>query len=377
MIRVAVVGLGKMGLSHLAILGAHPEVEVVAVCDGLSYVVRSLERYGGFKGYNDFDEMLLKERLQAIVIATPSKSHAALVEKAINSGLHVFCEKPFVLNPAEGKRLADMAERAGLVTQVGYHYRFVATFSEAARIVRAGVLGRVHHVRAEAYGPVVLRPKGSTWRSDRNEGGGVVYDYACHAIDLVHSMVGPMEGVSGVIRNGIFSKDVDDEVYCTLHGRKGVSAQLCANWSDESSRKMSTRISVWGENGSVKSDRQECVLYLREPHPGDTSLKQGWSVRNTTELQEAPWFYLRGEEYSRQIDTFVQRVKAGVPNGINDFRSALDTDRVVAMIYSTQEEARAAIRIGESHPAIGSGEGRAATRSGPFGWLKRPKRGAA
>jgi len=353
MIRAAVVGLGKMGLSHLAILRAHPDVELVAVCDGLSYVTRSLERFGGLKGYNDFDEMLRKESLDAILIATPSKSHATMVEKAILAGIHVFCEKPFVLDPAAGERLAEMAERAGLVTQVGYHYRFVGTFGEAARIVRSGALGRIHHVGAEAYGPVVLQPKGSTWRSDRNEGGGVVYDYACHAIDLVHSMIGPLRGVSGVIRKRIFSRGVDDEVYCSLHGPDDISGQLSVNWSDESCRKMTTRISVWGENGSIKADRQECVLYLRKRVPSEPGLAQGWTVLNTTELQEPPWYYLRGEEYSRQIECFVQRVTAKAVQGINDFRSALETDRVVAMIHGTA-----------APEAAQRGPGR-----GLFGWL--------
>ena len=359
MIRVAVVGLGKMGLSHLAILRTHPEVDVVAACDGLSYLTRSLERYGNIKGYNDFDEMLRKEPLDAIVVATPSKSHGALVEKAIGAGIHVFCEKPFVLDPAEGERLAEKAEQAALVTQVGYHYRFVATFCEAARIVRSGVVGRVHHVGAEAYGPVVLQPKGSTWRSDRNEGGGVIYDYACHAIDLVHSMIGPLQGVSGVIRKRIFSRDVDDEVYCSLHGPNGVSGQLSVNWSDESCRKMMTRIAIWGENGTIKADRQECLVYLRKPVPSEPGLGQGWTVLNTTGLQEPPWFYLRGEEYSRQIESFVHRVNTRAVQGINDFRSALETDRVVAMIHGTLAQS-AALR------------GR---NSGLFGWLRKGRPG--
>ena len=88
------------------------------------------------------------------------------------------------------------ATSKGCVTQVGYHYRFVGAFQEAARVVRSGALGKVHHVRAEAYGPVVLRPKGGTWRSAKSEGGGALYDYACHAIDLVNFVVGAPSAVS-------------------------------------------------------------------------------------------------------------------------------------------------------------------------------------
>jgi hypothetical protein len=82
-------------------------------------------------------------------------------------------------------------------------------------------------------------------------------------------------------------------------------------------------------------------------------------VLNTTELQEPPWFYLRGEEYSRQIECFVNRVNTRAVKGINDFRSALETDRVVAMIHGTL--AQSAAHRDRS--------------SGLFGWLRKGRLG--
>jgi len=332
MIRTAMVGLGKMGLSHLAILRAHPQLDLVAGCDSSAYLTDILSKYSGLKCHADFDRMLEQETLDAIVIATPSKLHAAMVEKALNRGLHVFCEKPFVLDVRDGERLVALAESKGLVNQVGYHYRFVGAFKEAARIVKSGALGTVHHVRAEAYGPVVLRAKGGTWRSAKSEGGGALYDYACHAIDLVNFVAGAPASVGGVVRHGVFSQDVDDEVYCTLHYANGASGQLCVNWSDESFRKMSTKVSVWGTHGRITADRQECQIYLREPHAALPAASKGWTIRYTTDLTEEVWFYLRGEEYSAQIDYFAQSIAARRTNGENTFRSALEADRVVSMI---------------------------------------------
>lgn len=323
-----------MGLSHVAIVRAHPEVELVAGCDSMGYLTDVLSKHAGLKCYADMDAMLASEQLDAVVVSTPSRLHAAMVGSALQRGLHVFCEKPFVLDVADGERLAQQAEAAGKVTQVGYHYRFVGAFQEAARVLRSGALGTVHHVRAEAYGPVVLRPKGGTWRSAKTEGGGALYDYACHAIDTVNFVVGPPASVSGVVRHGIFSRDVEDEIYCTLHYAGGASGQLCVNWSDESLRKMSTKLTVWGTNGRVTADRQECQIYLREPHAALPDTPRGWTVRYTTELSKEVWYYLRGEEYSAQIDYFVQSIKAGRTEGENSFRSALQTDRVVAMIQA-------------------------------------------
>ena len=332
MIRTAMVGLGKMGLSHLAMLRAHPDLELVAGCDATTFLTDVLQKYSGLKCYGDFEQMLAQERLDAVVIATPSKLHASMVEKSLERGLHVFCEKPFVLDVGEGERLVSLAEQKGLVNQVGYHFRFVGAFMEAARIVRSGALGTVHHVRAEAYGPVVLRPKGGTWRSAKSEGGGALYDYACHAVDLVNFVVGVPDAVDGIVRSGVFSQDVDDEIYCTLRYANGASGQLCVNWSDESFRKMSTKISVWGTNGRLHADRQECQIFLREPHAALPGAAKGWTIRYTTELTEEVWYYLRGEEYSAQVDYFVQSIKAGRRDGENSFRSALAADRVVSMM---------------------------------------------
>jgi len=334
MVRVAMAGLGKMGLSHHAIVNAHPGVKVVAACDKTAYLTDVLTKYTGLKCYDDYDRMLNEGQLDAVVIATPSKLHASMVEKALERGLHVFCEKPFVLDVADGERLAALAESKGLVNQVGYHYRFVGAFQEAARLVNSGALGRIHHVRAEAYGPVVLRPKGGTWRSAKNEGGGALYDYACHALDLVNFVAGPPHSVSGVVLNSIYSRDVDDEVYCTLNYADGATGQLSVNWSDESFRKMSTKISVWGTNGRITADRQECQIYLRTPHEALPESKAGWTVKYTTDLTQEVWFYLRGEEYSAQIDYFVKAIESKRTENINSFRSALQADRLVGMILA-------------------------------------------
>lgn len=334
MVRIGMVGLGKMGLSHLAILRAHPKVELVAACDTSSYLTDVLSKHAGLKCHADLDRMLAQETLDAVVIATPSKLHATMVGKALERGLHVFCEKPFVLDTAEGERLCALAQMRSLVTQVGYHYRFVGAFQEAARVARSGGLGVIHHVRAEAYGPVVLKPSGGTWRSDKGEGGGALYDYACHAIDLVNFIAGVPDSVDGAVRHSVFSRDVDDEVYASLRYANGASGQLCVNWSDPSFRKMSTKISLWGTNGRLIADRQECQIHLTQPHAALPGTPAGWSVRYTTELTEEVWFYLRGEEYSAQIDHFVKNVQARRLDGVNTFQSAVQTDRVVSMILA-------------------------------------------
>jgi predicted dehydrogenase len=339
-VKTALVGLGKMGVSHQAIVNAHPEVDLVCVCDSTPFLLDFLGKYTGVKGYHDFARMLADEDLDAVFIATPSRLHAQMVGAALDRGLHVFCEKPFVLDVKEGEVLVEKAEAKRLQNQVGYHLRFVGAFNEARRIVSSGALGTLHHIRSEVNGPVVLRPQGVTWRSSKNEGGGCLYDYACHAIDLVTYLAGSPEAVTGVVLNRVFSRDVDDEVYCTFTFPGGATGQLAANWSDESFRKMSSRITLWGTGGRLVADRQECQVYLREDHP-PSGLKKGWTVKYTTDLTDEVWYYLRGEEYSAQVDYFIQGILSGRANNVNSFRSALATDRIVEMLLAGGTGAKA------------------------------------
>ena len=135
-IKVAVVGLGKMGLSHYAVVNAHPDVEVAGICDSSSYVLGVLKKYTGVTTYSDFDAMLDKADLDAVVIATPSSSHAKMVRAALERDLHVFCEKPFTLNPQDAEALAALSDERGLVTQVGYHNRFIGAFQRGQAAAR-------------------------------------------------------------------------------------------------------------------------------------------------------------------------------------------------------------------------------------------------
>lgn len=345
MIRMALVGLGKMGISHLAIANAHPKTDVV-LCDNSGFVADILSKYSGLPVHRNYEEMLVSEKLDAVLIATPSRLHASMVKAALERGLHVFCEKPFCLDWRESDALTNLAAQKGLVTQVGYHYRYVGAFREMKRILDTGALGTITHALAEAYGPVVLRPKGSTWRTQQSEGGGCLYDYSAHPINILNWLFGEPSGASGTIINSIFSAETDDEVYSTLHWESGISAHLSVNWSDESYRKMSTKITIVGTNGRLVADRQECQAYLREAVESLPTYSKGWNVRYTTELTEEVGFYLRGEEYTAQIEDFIQAVEDRNSGGVNDFASAAQTDRTIALMLADRDSAPTRSRPG-------------------------------
>ena len=94
---------------------------------------------------------------------------------------------------------------------------------------------------------------------------------------------------------------------------------------------MSTSITLYGTRGKAIVDRQECKVYLNNDDK-DLGLRSGWNILYTTELTKPVWFYLRGEEYSAQIDYFVNSILGREKPGINSFRSAFDTDSVISML---------------------------------------------
>jgi predicted dehydrogenase len=86
-----------------------------------------------------------------------------------------FCEKPFSLTSKQGEELVRLANQKWLVNQVGYHNHFIGTFIELKRLLKAGVIGELVHFTGEAYGPVVTKEKGGTWRTAPEEGGGCLF----------------------------------------------------------------------------------------------------------------------------------------------------------------------------------------------------------
>jgi predicted dehydrogenase len=121
-------------------------------------------------------------------------------------------------------------------------------------------------------------------------------------------------------------------VFGTLYYDNGLSGQISVNWSDESYRKMTTMITITGTAGRIHADRQEVQVYLRDTAPAIEGYETGWNVKYTTELTSLVWFYLRGEEYSAQLDYFVQRVQSRQEEGLNSFASAAVTDRVLELL---------------------------------------------
>ncbi|WP_380784247.1 Gfo/Idh/MocA family protein [Sphingomonas sp. R86520] len=338
--NIAVVGLGKMGVSHLSIANATPGMKVVAICDTSAMIGGMIGKYTKLPFYPQYDDVLAVPDLDGVIIATPTRHHEAMIRRALAGKLHVFCEKPLTLSAATSTELAQIASEQNLAAQVGYHNRFVGTFAEVKRLLDLGTIGKIRHVHADAYGPVVLKPAAKTWRSKPTEGGGCLYDYAAHPINLMNWYLGKPVFCTGAQLTKQWSEDVDDAIYSNLMFPGGVSGQVSVNWADETIRKMTTSLTLWGDGGKISVDRQEVRVYVGDKGKVSAGYRPKWTVRNITDLTPHPAFYLRGEEYSAQLEGFVSAMNDPATGYVNSFVSGAETDHTLGMIRSAADGIR-------------------------------------
>jgi predicted dehydrogenase len=337
MIKAGIIGLGKMGLSHAAIVSPHPSVELIAVCDSSSLILNAFKKFSKVKVYSDYIKMIDSEELDFVVVSTPTRFHYKMVRYALERGIHTFCEKPFSLTTIEGEDLLELANQKKLINQVGYHNHFIGTFRELKRLLKARVIGDLVQFTGEAYGPVVTKEKGGTWRSDPGEGGGCLFDYASHVINLIQEIIGHPVKASGTQLIRIYSKEVEDAVYSILTLESGLSGILSVNWSDETYRKMATSLTILGKKGKIICDATEIKIYLKDGNAKE-NLGKGWTIKYITDFAIPVNFYLRGEEYSAQIDYFVDCIINSKPAEINSFKQALDTDKVIELLIADSKK---------------------------------------
>ena len=136
-LRVAVVGVAGMGQAHCFAASTMPEYDLVAVCDVVEKACEKAARNFDARAFADASELYASGLVDAVILATPPSTHVPLVQDALAAGLHVYCEKPFVADAADGYALGDAARAAGKVVQVGFQYRFQPSYAE---VRSAGVL---------------------------------------------------------------------------------------------------------------------------------------------------------------------------------------------------------------------------------------------
>ena len=331
MLRGAVIGFGRMGLTHFSILNNHPDVHFVAVCDSSSFMLKNCLEQLSLEIYKDYRKLVDKSHLDFVIVSTPTSSHASIVKYALANDIHVFVEKPFTLSTNEGQEIVNMLNGKKLVNQVGYVNRFHEVFNEVKKQIDEGLIGELCHFKCEMYGPTVLRPTKASWRSKKREGGGCLYDFSSHCIDLINWYYGLPNKVIGTVLKSIYSKAVEDAVFTTFVYNNGMTGQLIANWSDASYRKTVYKIEILGKKGKITADLHAYKVFLDE-EGSNNGFSKGWNARYITDYSDSVRFYVRGNEFTRQLDYFIDCILGKETNNIATFADALIADRIIESI---------------------------------------------
>jgi predicted dehydrogenase len=124
-LKFAIIGIGRMGITHYSIINNHPGVDLVAVVDKSKLVLNILSKYvNNVNTYTDHSELFKKEKLDAVIICTPPVIHYKIALEALSRNLHLFIEKPCTLERIKAQELSQLSNKKGLVNQVGYVNRF-------------------------------------------------------------------------------------------------------------------------------------------------------------------------------------------------------------------------------------------------------------
>src|ERR1700751_1293126 len=142
MLRIAIVGCGKVADQHVQAIRRIPDCSIVALCDQELLMARQLgERFSISQCFSDVHELLRTCRPDVVHITTPPRSHYSLAKQCLESGSHVYLEKPFTVTASETESLIELAQQRGPKITVGHNYLFTLEMLEMRRLVEAGFLG--------------------------------------------------------------------------------------------------------------------------------------------------------------------------------------------------------------------------------------------
>ncbi|MEK7765408.1 MAG: Gfo/Idh/MocA family oxidoreductase, partial [bacterium] len=195
LLRVGVIGLG-MGKGHIRGYRAHPGARVVALADPDAKRLAACGDEFGIPGrYASGEEMIRKERLDVVSVATPNKFHAPLTIAALRAGAHVLCEKPMAMNAREAAAMLAAAKRARRRIMINFSYRFTAPAQALKREVERGALGHVYFARTMWHRSRGMPGFGGWFGQKALAGGGPLIDLGVHRIDLALWLMGAPQPV--------------------------------------------------------------------------------------------------------------------------------------------------------------------------------------
>ncbi len=226
-LRVGIAGYGIVGQRRRHFIDRHTQLRTVAVADRTFTTDGALE--DGVRHYADFRRLISEEEFDLLFVCLPNDVAPEASVRGLETGRHVFCEKPPGRDLDDIARVMSCARRhPGLKLKYGFNHRCHDSVRDALAIVQSGTLGRVINLRG-VYGKskFVSYGRHSDWRTDRSiAGGGILLDQGIHMVDLLRLFAGEFADVHSFVSNSHWRHDVEDNAYALMRTKDGVVALL-------------------------------------------------------------------------------------------------------------------------------------------------------
>lgn len=340
-VRVGVIGLGKMGILHTALVNMIPQAQLVALSD----INKSLSKYvkdSGLKApfFVDLRQMLREVNMDAVFISTPTFANLPCVEPCLEKNLDIFLEKPLAPTLEAARKMVSLVSQRTIVHATGYLFAHIALFQEAKKLLEERLLGRLFRFRSSIYTSEVFSPK-KGWTYDKTKsGGGAVINIASHLLYLLFWYFGPVKEVYAKTQS-LYSA-VDDAATAFLEFANGVSGTLDVSWSIPGYRLSYIDLVIEGDNGTLELTNDYIKIYLYRAHH---KYPKEWTTIHRIDLA-CNKFELGGEGYYEEDLEFIhcclERKKPTV-----SWEEGLEVQKIVEAIYRSAEEKKS-VRIGEN-----------------------------
>jgi predicted dehydrogenase len=251
-VALAVVGAGLIGRKHAALIAADPGAHLTAIVDPAP-AGRSLAANLGARWFPSITDMIAQAKPEGVIVATPNQLHVAHGLESLAAGLPVLVEKPLADSVAEGLKLVEAAEAAGLPLLTGHHRRYNPMIAKAMEIIASGRLGKILALQGSFW---LMKPDSyyePAWR--RAKGAGPILLNLIHDVDLFRALCGEITAVQALSSNALREHEVEETAAILLRFANGalgtvtVSDAVTAPWSWE----MTT-----GENPAYPRQEQAC-----------------------------------------------------------------------------------------------------------------------
>lgn len=313
-LRYGLIGCGDIGVVRAAAL-AHADSPLIAVSDKDSNKASALASQHGASVDRDWQSLLARPEVDAVIVSTPPSLHAAMCIEAVQAGKHVLCEKPLARTAEECRAMVDAAEATGRVLATGFNYRFYPSFELAREVLASGRIGPLSHIRA--YAGYSATGHNQPWVKDAAiVGGGALHDNGIHMIDLVRSFLGEIDEVQGFASGTVWNYgDAEDNGFLLLRSSLGCIATLHASWTEWG--RYQFRIELVGTLGKIEATcfpmRTEVTWTDRVG--GRTRVQRHRFLRTMIGEHARSYRWVVAQSFAREYDAFARAV-AGLPSPI-------------------------------------------------------------